>query len=111
MVSTFNYYPLFGRGLGQEGNVDAVGVIGLYEGVNNSIFGIFVNFGSCAFIYMLFFVNFIMNKIKNNRDYLLLIVALFGIYASTGAYLALDTFVVLIIVLFVGDLPQNKESI
>lgn len=107
MIATFENYPIFGRGLGQEGNIDAVGVIGLYEGVHNSLFGIFVNLGLSAIILIVYFFQLFFKKIKNNTEYLLLILALMGIYVSTGAYLSLDTFVVLVFILLIGDLPKK----
>ncbi len=110
MIATFENYPVFGRGLGQEGNIDAVGVIGLYEGVHNSLFGILVNFGLSSIILIIYFLQLFFKKIKNNMDYLLLIFALLGIYVSTGAYLSLDTFVMLVFILFIGDLPERKIS-
>lgn len=108
--ATFENYTIFGRGLGQEGEIDAVGVIGLYEGVHNSIFGIFVNFGLSAIVFIVYFSYFLLEKLKNNIDYLLLIAALIGIYASTGAYLSLDTFIVLVFILLIGDLPKKEIS-
>ncbi|UYZ21795.1 O-antigen ligase family protein [Mesobacillus jeotgali] len=111
VVSTFNYFPFLGRGLGQEGNVDPIGVIGLYEGVHNSLFGIFVSFGLSALVYIIYFIYYFVRKIKMDIDFLILMVALLGIYASTGAYLSLDTFVVLVLVLFIGDLTKNSRFI
>lgn len=108
MMATFENYPFFGRGLGQEGNIDAVGVIGLYEGVHNSLFGIFVNFGLSAIVLIVYFFLFFFNKIRNNLDYFLLIIALIGIYVSTGAYLSLDTFVVLVFILLIGELSEKQ---
>ncbi|MFL0493512.1 hypothetical protein [Priestia megaterium] len=110
VVSTLENYPLLGRGLGQEGSIDNVGVIGLYKGVNNSLFGIFVNLGLSAIIYLSYFIYYFIRKLRYSRDYLLLIIALFGIYVSTGAYIALDTFVVFVFVLFIGDLTQKNKQ-
>lgn len=110
LVSTIQEYPIFGRGLGQEGNIDAVGIIGLYEGVNNSLFGIFVNFGLSALFFITILLFYFFKKSRNSRDYLLLVSALFGMYISTGAYLSLDTFVILIFVLFIGDLPKISRN-
>ncbi|WP_368895320.1 hypothetical protein [Priestia megaterium] len=107
VISTLENFTFFGRGLGQEGNVDAVGTIGLYKGVNNSVFGIFVNFGLTAFLYLFGFIYYFTRKSLSDRGYLILITALFGIYVSTGAYLSLDTFVVFVFVLFIGNL-YNK---
>lgn len=107
LVRTLNEYPLLGRGLGQEGNIDAVGKIGLYNGVNNSLYGIFVNFGLSALFFIFILIIYAISKMRKNKSYLLLIAAVLGMYISTGAYLSLDTFVLLIIILLIGDLPKK----
>ena len=106
IVAPWNYvkavmktHPLFGRGLGQEGNVDSIGTIGKFGGVHNALFGIVVNFGLMSFI---FFGIFIVNSYKKylvNKKIVLLCFAIVAMYASTGSYLSLDTFFFLIVML------------
>lgn len=99
LKKVFENFPIFGRGFGQEGNVDVIGKIGLYTKVNNSIIGIFIDFGlSC-----LFFLIPLFKKVKEfyliDKRFIFIIISMFSIYISTGAYLAVDTFIFLIFTL------------
>lgn len=103
MAQTLKYYPFLGRGIGQEGWGDKVGVIGNYSAINNSIIGVVVNFGLSSILIYLTAFNLLYEKIKTNRKWWILSINLFGIYLSTGAYISLDIFVYLVITIFVGS--------
>ena len=94
MKRTFEYYPIFGRGLGQIGNVDKVGIIGLTAGVNNSIMGIFIDFGLSAIIPISFFVGAMIKCIRRNKRSVVIVLNMLIIFFSTGAYMALSVVVV-----------------
>lgn len=112
---TFENYPLFGRGIGQEGDIDAVKTIGLYAGVNNSIFGIIVNFGLSSMVFFICFINeFFSRKFKGKylRQRAILFLSLIGMYLSTGAYISGDTFILTIItLLFLAIFSSDNDNI
>ena len=110
---TMENYPLFGRGMGQEGNVDAVGIIGKYPGVHNSIFGAIVTLGLTAIAFYTWIVSrFFGKRFKKlfHKERILLFVSIFGMYFSTGAFISFDTFIfTAIILLFVGGINYIQE--
>lgn len=111
--ATIDNYPVFGRGMGQEGMVDAVGKIGNYTAVNNSIFGSIVIFGISAIAYYVWLVMQFFGKYgrKNIVARVILSAVLFGMYFSTGAFLAFDTFIFLAIVLmFLSTMEKEREE-
>lgn len=109
-LQTLRYYPIFGRGIGQEGLVDKVGIIGNYMSINNAILGIFVNFGlSSVCIYYTIF-RFLHANIIKNKNWWILSINMFGVYLSTGAYLSLDIFVFLVITILIGNMNVIKEE-
>lgn len=111
VISTFRHYPLFGRGLGQEGDVDLVGTIGIYEGINNSIFGLLANFGLSALV-IVFFVFAVFGRcLKQNKAWVLIIFCLFAIYVSTGAYISLDTFIFVVLLFSFGKAFCLKKQL
>ena len=99
---TLENYPLFGRGLGQEGNVDAIGIIGTYSAVHNSIFGIVVWFGLSAMFFYIPALIYCRNRFKENRRWLILFTMIIGIYVSNGAFCSLDLFMFLVLIIAVG---------
>ena len=102
MKRSLEYFPLFGRGLGQEGNVDPIGIIGLYPGVQNSIFGIVVWLGlSSLFLYIPAFV-YCIRRLKENRRWLILLTMIFSIYVSNGAFCSPDLFMFLVLIVAIG---------
>lgn len=119
--ATMENYPLFGRGMGQEGDVDKVGTIGLYTAVNNSVFGSLVIFGLSAIVYYIwlakqFFGSEFSKKTRLKR--ILLFVSIFGMYFASGAFLSFDTFIFTTIIIFVlsiteinDDKKMNQENI
>lgn len=112
--ATMKNYPMFGRGMGQEGFVDAVGKIGNYTAINNSIFGSFVILGLSAIVYYVWLVMQFFGKFgkKNIVPRAILLFVVFGMYFSTGAFLAFDTFIFLMIVfMFLSTLEAQKRSI
>ncbi len=100
---TLQYYPLLGRGIGQEGNVDAVGIVGLYSAMHNSLAGVIVHFGLSALLFVLPLISLLAGKLKSNPLWGLITVAILGIYVSTGAYLSVDTFCMVILLVAVGN--------
>lgn len=92
-------YPLFGRGMGQEGNVDRVGIIGTYMAVNNSVFGIVVIFGLSSVIFIVSALFAIIKTSKSNKRVFIIFAFLFAMYFSTGAFLSFDTYFIMIICL------------
>ena len=100
---TFKHFPLFGRGLGQEGEVDAVGIIGRYASIHNSIFGIIAWFGLSALCFYIPALIFCKKKIKENRRWVLLITMIIGIYISNGAFCSLDLYMFLVLIVAVGS--------
>lgn len=106
VVKTLQNYPLLGRGLGQEGNVDAVGTIGMYSSINNSLAGVVVNFGlGSIFIYGTLIINGI-KRVMYKKKWILICMAVFGIYASTGAYVSVDTFNMVVILVTTGNMLE-----
>lgn len=99
---TLQYYPLLGRGIGQEGDVDAVGTIGLYSATHNALAGIVVNFGLSALFIILPLLLQVIKKIRNNSIWAIVLACIVCIYASTGAYISVDTFNMVIIVISIG---------
>lgn len=111
--ATMTHYPFFGRGMGQEGLVDAVGIVGKYKSVNNSIFGSFVTLGLTAIVYYVWLVMQFFGKYgkKNIITRVILMFVLFGMYFSTGAFLSFDTFIFLAIVLmFLSTMRTVKTN-
>ncbi|MBO5379054.1 MAG: hypothetical protein J6A90_01880 [Clostridia bacterium] len=111
--ATMTHYPFFGRGFGQEGFVDEVGQIGQYKGVNNSIFGSFVTLGLTAIVYYAWLVMQFFGKYgkKNIITRVILLFVLFGMYFATGAFLAFDTFIFLVIVLmFLSTIEKERGN-
>ena len=100
---TLEYFPLFGRGLGQEGNVDAVGKIGLYTGVQNSVFGIVVWFGLSSLFFYVPAWKYCMKRLKENRRWLILLAMIVSIYASNGAFCSPDLFMFLVLLVAIGN--------
>jgi len=96
VINTFQHYPLFGRGMGQEGKIDLVGTVGRYDSVNNSIFGVFVVFGTTALFYIVLYFRTFFKYAKNDKLSLIFLIMTFGMYLSTGAFLAFDTAIILI---------------
>ncbi len=101
-------YPLFGRGLGQEGYVDAVGVIGRYATVHNSIFGIVMCFGFSSVFLFIPAITYAVKRIKENPYWILLAINIAGIYISNGGFCSLDTFLFLIIIVAFGTVKRKK---
>lgn len=111
--ATMQNYPIFGRGMGQEGDVDVVGKIGNYTAVNNSIFGSFVIFGLSAIAYYIWLIMQFIGKFGKEKILarVILLFALIGMYFSTGAFLAFDTFIFLaIILMFLSTIENKKEN-
>lgn len=108
LIKTMKYYPGFGRGLGQQGNVDLIGRIGVYDGIHNAVVGAMVAFGASSLLYIIPAVKMIIERIKNDNDWIYIIIALLAIYTSTGSYTSLDTFIVAITLVVVGELSYNK---
>ena len=94
---TVEIYPLFGRGIGQSGEVDAVGVIpsGISDRANNSFYELIVNFGFSSIFLFSAFAFTAFRAIRREHLSLLLYVSLTGILLSTGAYLSMDFLAVL----------------
>ena len=111
---TFAHYPFFGRGIGQEGNVDAVGVIGRFKGIHNSVYGIVVTFGLSSIAFAICFIKeFFSAKFKGKYfgARVILFLSLIGMYMSTGSYISGDTFILVIIVLLIlFSLVPNHEK-
>ena len=105
---TLYTFPLFGRGLGQEGFVDSIGIIGRYTSVHNSIFGIIMCFGFSSLFIFIPAIAYAIRKIKVNPYWILLAVNILGIYVSTGAFCSLDTFLFLIIIIAFGTVKRRK---
>lgn len=108
--ATIQIYPVFGRGLGQEGLVDLIGTIGLYSAVNNSLFGIVVYFGLSSLFFLVPAIVLAVRRIKQNRLWLLILLNLLGMYASTGAFVSMDTFIILVLLIAVGQLRIEGEG-
>ena len=100
---TLKNYPIFGRGFGQEGMVDAVGIIGRYTGVQNSLYGVFVWMGLSGLLIVIPALIYSARKIKENRCWIVLFINLVGIYMSTGAWCSVDTIIFLILLIAVGS--------
>ena len=64
---TMSIYPLFGRGLGQEGNVDAVGQIGSYSSPQNSLVAIGVTFGLSSILVIFVIAKYFRKIINKDR--------------------------------------------
>lgn len=112
MGKVFENFPLFGRGLGQEGGVDIIGTIGRYSAVHNSIVGVIVCFGLSSLLFYIPAITYSVKRIKANRSWLLLLIAIFGIYISNGAFCSLDLFMFLILLVAVGIyVPETKEKV
>lgn len=111
---TFTYYPFFGRGIGQEGNVDAVGTIGRFKGIHNSLYGIVVTFGLSSVVFAVWFIKeFFTAKFKGKYfgTRVILFLSLIGMYMSTGSYMSGDTFILVIIVLlFLASLASDSTA-
>ena len=90
--AVMNTYPLLGRGLGQEGNVDFIGTIGKFSGVHNALIGIIVNFGLSSLVFYIFFIAKAVKKIAINKNALVMVFAIVAMYASTGSYISFDSF-------------------
>ena len=101
-------FPLFGRGLGQEGFVDAVGVIGRYKAVHNSIFGVIVHFGLSSLCLFIPAIVYAVKRIGENPKWVLLLINILGIYVSNGAFCSLDTFMFLVIIVAFGAIKTTK---
>ena len=101
-------FPLFGRGLGQEGFVDAVGVIGRYKAVHNSIFGVIVHFGLSSLCLFIPAIVYAVKRIGENPKWVLLLINILGIYVSNGAFCSLDTFMFLVIIVAFGAIKTAK---
>lgn len=110
IARVFEHFPVFGRGIGQEGNVDVIGIIGLYSGVHNSLFGIIVHFGLTSLAFYVPAIIYSIRRVANNRQWLLLLIGLAGIYISTGAFISVDTFLFLILILAVGYEQKSNTS-
>lgn len=102
--ATMQHYPVFGRGFGQIGNVDKVGIYGNYVGVHNGVFALFVIFGLSSIPYYLWLVRqFFGAKYKRESRFnrIILFVAIFGMYFSTGSCISFDTFHFTTLVIFI----------
>ncbi len=100
---TLENFPIFGRGLGQDGAVDAVGVIGRYASLQNGLFGIFVWMGLSALCIIVPALVYAFKRIRANKMWLLLLLGVIGIYVSTGAWCSLDTFLLLMLIVGIGS--------
>lgn len=89
---TLQNYPLLGRGIGQEGNIDAVGVIASAQAsvANNSFYQMIMNFGLSSIFVMLYLFAPLIKNIRNDPLYFLIFLNLIGVFIGTGAYLSLD---------------------
>lgn len=94
---TLDHYPVLGRGIGQAGNVDAVGTIStaITKTANNSILEVIVNFGLSSVSLCGLFVQQSIRRIKQDRLFALIILNLICVLFSTGAYLSLDFLAIL----------------
>jgi len=104
----FENYPFFGRGLGQEGNIDAIGIIGRYSSVQNSIFSIITTFGFCSLLYYIPAITYSVRKISENRFNIILLVNIWSVYFATGAWCSPDT--LLFLILTITICKRNDEN-
>lgn len=111
LKAVWTHYPFFGRGLGQDGILDAVGVIGRYEGVQNSLFGIFVWMGLSALSIMIPACIYSVRCVKRDRKWMLLLINILGIYVSTGAWCSVDTFLFLILLVAMGQGGLSENNV
>lgn len=110
--ATMQNYPLFGRGFGQEGNIDKVGTIGQYKVVNNSVFGSVVILGLTSIVYYVWLAKQFFGKAftkETRMKRILMFVAILGMYFSTGAFLSFDTFIFTTIIMFVLSSMETKN--
>ena len=109
---TMENYPFLGRGLGQQGDIDAVGQISTHKGIHNSVLSAIVTFGVISIFYYAWIVKIFFGKRFNRRlrkERILLFVATLGMYFSTGAFLSFDTFIfTIIIILFLDAIVKGK---
>ena len=111
MCATFKYFPITGRGLGQAGDVDIIGIIGKQQGVHNGVIGLICCFGLNALFYIMPFISFFLKRIRKNRRWLLLFIGIMSIYVSTGAFCVTDTFCFLAMLLMFGNGRAANEEV
>ena len=110
--ATMKNFPIFGRGMGQEGNVDVIGIIGKQSGIHNSLAGIVATFGLTSIVYYTIGIYAIKKRITYERNWFVLFVAIMGMYTSTGSFVSLDTFIYVILIFMIGDsfIYENSET-
>lgn len=111
--ATMQHYPLFGRGMGQEGEIDKVGMIGMYTASNNSVFGAVVIFGLSSIAYYMWLIKqFFGTRFSKETRFsrILLFGAIAGMYFATGAFLAFDTFIFTTIVILILATMEEKNK-
>lgn len=105
-------FPLFGRGIGQEGDVDIIGRLVGTKNVHNSIFNVVATFGLTSAFYIVWFIKqfFGSRYTKESRsDRILIFLSIFFMYLTTGAFMAFDTFVFTIVaILFLANMGVNQ---
>lgn len=107
---TMEYFPFLGRGLGQEGNVDVIGKIGLYSAINNALAGIVVNLGLSS---LFFYIPLLWRGVRDCsllKKCLVPVITILGIYASTGAYISVDTFNMVILLCCVENVMLYSQN-
>lgn len=111
--AVFENFPFFGRGLGQDGDIDIVGkIVGTY-GIHNALFGVVAIFGSTSIVYIVWLVKqFFGSKFdKSTRaDRILLFASTIGMYATTGAVVSFDTFIFTTIIMLILSVCEPKKE-
>lgn len=107
---TLHYYPLFGRGIGQEGMIDAVGVIATADAsvANNSLYQVIMNFGTVAVFVIYYYFKYFVKNIRQDLLYFLCLINIIGVFVGTGAYISLDYLVVSNVLLLIKYDYGNK---
>lgn len=111
-LETIKNYPFFGRGIGQDEVLDAVGHIPgtITSTVNNSLFEIIQNFGLSALVIFSLIAICVYSMAKNDLQNLFLIMSVFCVFICTGAYLSMDYLTILVITL-INSSSISKKSI
>ena len=113
--ATMQNYPLFGRGFGQEGEIDKVGIIGRFPGVHNAVLGLIVTLGLSSIPYYIWVAKqFLGSKYSKETRVkrIILFAAILGMYFSTGAHISFDTFhfTTVVILILTSMETTNIES-